>query len=68
MTQQEIIAEVHRNCTSSVPLTEIIRRIGNVISLEGETNVPAILGRLEPASIAYVHAYPDDISDGPWDL
>lgn len=68
MTQKEIISKVHDDMTGRVPLTEVVHRIADVIVQCGETSLPAILGRLEPASIAYVHAYPDDIMDGPWDI
>jgi len=68
MTQKEIIAQVHDGMTGRVPLTEIVHRIADTIVHAGETSLPAVLGRLEPASIAYVHTYPDDISDGPWDI
>lgn len=68
MTQKEIIAKVHGEMTGRVPLAEIVHRIADTIVHAGETSLPAVLGRLEPASIAYVHTYPDDISDGPWDI
>lgn len=68
MTQKELIERVHGAVTVKMPLTEIVHRIANEIVKTGETSLPAILGRLEPASIAYVHAYPTDISDGPWDI
>lgn len=68
MTQKEIIAKVHDEMTGRVPLTEIVQRLADTIVCAGETSLPAVLGRLEPASIAYVHTYPDDISDGPWDI
>ena len=68
MTQKAIIAKVHAEMTDSVPLTEIVHRIADVIVQAGETSLSAVLGRLEPASIAYAHAYPNDISDGPWDI
>lgn len=68
MTQKELIAKVHNEMTGRVTFTEMVHRIADAITQEGETNLPAILARLEPASCAYVRAYPDDISDGPWDL
>lgn len=68
MTQNEIITKVHAEMTGRAPLTEIVHRIADVIVQAGETSLPAVLGRLEPASIAYAHTYPDDISDGPWDI
>lgn len=68
MTQKELIAKVHDEMTGRVPLTEIVHRIADVIVHAGETNLHAVLSRLEPASIAYVHTYPNDISDGPWDI
>lgn len=68
MTQQEIIAKVHDEMTGRAPLTEIVHRLADTIVQAGETSLPAVLGRLEPASIAYMHTYPDDISDGPWDI
>lgn len=68
MTQKEIISKVHDGITDPVPLTEITHRIADTIVQAGETSLPAVLGRLEPAVIAYVHAYPDDLSDGPWNI
>ena len=68
MTQKEIIAKVYDEMTGRVPLDEIIHRIADTIVHAGDTSLPVVLGRLEPASIAYVHTYPDDISDGPWDI
>lgn len=68
MTQKEIIAKVHDEMTGRVPLTEVVHRIADTIVNAGETSLPAVLARLEPASIAYVHTYPDDIMDGPWDI
>lgn len=68
MTQKEIIEKVHNEMAGRVPLTEIVHRIAAAIVDSGETSLPSVLGRLEPASIAYVHTYPDDISDGPWDI
>lgn len=68
MTQKELIDKVHSEMTGHVPLTEVVHRIADTIVQEGETNLNAILGRLEPASCAYAHTYPDDISDGPWDI
>ena len=68
MTQKEIIEQVHNEMAGRVPLTEIVHRLADTIVQAGETSLPAVLGRLEPASIAYVHTYPDDISDGPWDI
>ena len=68
MTQKELIESVHSTMNMKMPLVEIVHRIANEIVLTGETSLPAILGRLEPATIAYVHTYPTDISDGPWDI
>ncbi len=68
MTQKELITKVHGEMTGRVPFTEVVHRLADVIVQEGETSLPAILSRLEPASCAYVRAYPDDISDGPWDI
>lgn len=68
MTQKELIAKVHEEMTGSVPFTEMVHRLADVITQEGETSLPAILARLEPASYAYILEYPDDISDGPWDI
>ena len=51
-----------------VPFAAVVRRISKVIAQEGETNFRTMFARLEPASSAYVYAYPEDISDGPWDI
>lgn len=70
MTQKEIIEKVHKELPppGHVPFADVVHRIADAITREGEKNLSAILSRLEPASIAYVHAYPDDITDGPWDI
>ena len=68
MTQKELIDKVHGEMSGKAPFAEIVHRIADTIVHAGETSLPAVLGRLEPASIAYVHTYPDDISDGPWDI
>lgn len=68
MTQKELIDKVHREMTGRVTFTEMVHRLADAITQAGETSLPSIFGRLEPASCAYVHTYPDDISDGPWDL
>lgn len=68
MTQKELIAKVHEEMTGSVPFAEMVHRLADTIVQEGETSLPAILSRLEPASCAYVRMYPEDISDGPWDI
>ena len=49
-------------------LSEVIHRIAKVILQESEKDGKKFLSRLEPATSAYAHAYPDDISDGPWDI
>lgn len=68
MTQKELISKVHNEMTESVPFTEMVHLLADAIVQEGETSLPAILSRLEPASCAYIREYPDDISDGPWDI
>lgn len=68
MTQRELIEKVHGEMSGRVPFTEVIRRIAKAIAQEGETNFCTMFARLEPASSAYVYAYPGDISDGPWDI
>ena len=68
MTQKDIIESVHKGIESPVPFSEIVHRISSVIIQGGETSVPAVFGRLEPASTTYAHTYPGDISDGPWDI
>lgn len=68
MTQKEMIDKVHGEMSGRVTFTEMVHRLADTIVQEGETSLKAILSRLEPASCAYVHTYPDDISDGPWDV
>lgn len=68
MTQKELIDKVHNELSGRVPFAEVVHRIANAIRLEGKTNFRTMFARLEPASSAYVYAYPDDISDGPWDI
>ena len=68
MTQKEMIDKVHGEMSGRVTFTEMVHRLADTIGQEGETSLKAILSRLEPASCAYVHTYPDDISDGPWDV
>ena len=46
MTQKELIAKVHDEMTGRVPFTEMVHRVADAIIQEGETNLPAILGRL----------------------
>ena len=68
MTQRELIDRVHGEMSGKVPFAEIVHRIAHVITQEGETNFRTIFAKLEPASSAYANAYPDDISDDPWDI
>ncbi len=68
MTQKEIIDKVHGQMYEPMPLNEVIHRIAKVILQESEKDGKKFLSRLEPATSAYAHAYPDDISDGPWDI
>ena len=68
MTQKELIDKVHSEKTGRMTFTEMVHRLADAITQAGETSLPAVFGRLEPASCAYVRAYPDDISDGPWDI
>lgn len=68
MTQRELIDKVHSDMSGKVPFAEIVHRIAHAIIQEGETNSRTVFAKLEPASSAYVYAYPDDISDGPWDI
>lgn len=72
MTQHELIAAVHARVTDrpgrTAALAEITRMIADLLVSEGATALPGILARLEPAAIGYVRAYPDDLSDGPWDI
>ena len=68
MTQKELIDKVHGEMSGRVPFAEVVHRIANAITQEGEINFRTMFARLEPASSAYVYAYPDDISDGPWDI
>lgn len=68
MTQKELIDKVHGEMSGSVSFAEVVHRIAKAIAQEGETNFRTLFARLEPASSAYVYAYPDDISDGPWDI
>lgn len=68
MTQKEIIDKVHGQMYEPMLLSEVIHRIAKVILQESEKDGKKFLSRLEPATSAYAHAYPDDISDGPWDI
>lgn len=68
MTQKELIDKVHAEMTGSVPFTEVVHRIAKAISQEGAVDFRTLFAKLEPASSAYVYAYPDDFSDGPWDI
>lgn len=68
MTQEELIDKVHGEMSGRVPFAEVVHRIANAIRQEGETNFRTLFARLEPASSACVYTYPDDISDGPWDI
>lgn len=68
MTQKELIDKVHGEMSSKAPFAEIVHRIAKAIAQEGDTNFRTMFAMLEPASSAYVYAYPDDISDGPWDI
>ncbi len=54
--------------SGKAPFAEIVHRIAKAIAQEGDTNFRTVFAKLEPASSAYVYAYPDDISDGPWDI
>ena len=68
MTQEELIDKVHSELPGRVSFAEVVHRIADAIRREGKTNFRTLFARLEPASSAYVYAYPDDISDGPWDI
>ena len=68
MTQKELIDKVHSEMPSSVPFAEVVHRIAKTITQEGETNFRTLFAKLEPASSAYIKAYPADISDGPWNI
>lgn len=68
MTQKELIDKVHAEITGKETFKEIIHRLTDVIVQEGENNLKVLFSRLEPASSAYVHTYPDDILDGPWNV
>lgn len=68
MTQKELIDKVHSDISGKVSFAEVVHRIAHAITQEGETNFRTLFAKLEPASSAYVYAYPDDISDGPWDI
>jgi hypothetical protein len=68
MTQKKLIDKVHSELSGRVPFAGVVHRIADAIRREGKTNFRTLLARLEPASSAYVYAYPDDISDGPWDI
>ena len=67
MTQKELIDKVHGELSGRVPFAEVVHCIAKAIVQEGEINFRTLFARLEPASSSYVYAYPDDISDGPWD-
>jgi len=68
MTQKELIDKVHNELPGRVSFAEVVHHIAKAIAQEGKTNFRTMFARLEPASSAYVYAYPDDISDGPWDI
>ena len=68
MTQRELIDKVHSEISGKVPFAEVVHRIAKAIAQGGEKDFCKMFAKLEPASSAYVYAYPDDISDGPWDI
>lgn len=68
MTQKELIDKVHGEMSGKAPFAEIVHRIAKAIAQEGDTNFCTMFAKLEPASSAYIYAYPEDISDGPWDI
>lgn len=68
MTQKELIDKVHGEMSGKAPFAEIVHRIAKAIAQEGDTNFRTMFAKLEPASRAYIYAYPEDISDGPWDI
>lgn len=68
MTQKELIDKVHGEMSGKAPFAEIVHRIAKAIAQEGDTNLRTMFAKLEPASSAYIYAYPEDISDGPWDI
>ena len=68
MTQKELIDKVHGEMIGRAPFAEVVHRIAKAITQEGEKDFRTVFARLEPASSAYVYAYPNDISDGPWDI
>lgn len=68
MTQKKLIDKVHGEMSGKAPFAEIVHRIAKAIAQEGDTNFRTMFAKLEPASSAYIYAYPEDISDGPWDI
>jgi hypothetical protein len=68
MTQKELIDKVHSEMSGSVPFAEVVHCIAKAITQEGKMDFRTLFATLEPASSAYAQAYPDDISDGPWDV
>lgn len=68
MTQKELIDKVHGEMSGKAPFAEIVHRIAKAIAQEGDTNFRTMFAKLEPASSAYAYAYPEDISDVPWDI
>lgn len=68
MTQKELIDKVHGEMSGKAPFAEIVHRIAKTIAQEGDTNFRTMFAKLEPASSTYIYAYPEDISDGPWDI
>lgn len=68
MTQKELIDKVHGEMSGKAPFAEIVHRIAKAIAQDGDTNFRTMFAKLEPASSAYVYAYPEDISDCPWDI
>lgn len=72
MTQHELIDAVHTRVSNrlvqTATLAEITKMITDQLVSEGVTALPDILAKLEPAAICYVRTYPNDLSDGPWDI
>lgn len=68
MTQKELIEKIHNELTEAVPLAEITHRMAAAIVAEGVKDGISFLRMLEPACSAFVHTFPDSISDGPWDI
>ncbi len=68
MTQKELIDKVHSGNTEKITLKELTCRLADEIRASGVNELRCFIRMLEPASYAYNRAYPEDLSDGPFDI